>query len=538
MPQVPYAITNGRERMPELPETTVIKFNPDSVAISVPHILENTRYSLSFPERKKTSRHYFDTFDWQAFSSGLTVQSEGRTVSIREISSTRIIASDTLPSNTLCFMAEGFRPGKFPTILSHISPLRAFCRLASFEVVSVKWRVLDHDEKTIGTIIDESISSINDENKGPIFHIITLTPLRGYSQEMATVRKALQGETVESVSESAAGIFQELMRHSGREPGDYSSKITLKLDAEAPVHESALRLLRFTTEVMRRNEEGIRKSIDTEFLHDYRVSLRRARSILAQLKGVFDPRTANHFRKELKELAERTSALRDLDVYLLEQQNFPASLPPVLRGGLMPFFTGITSARQKIHRKLDRYLGSEEYRNLMSEWEAFLSVMQLPDPDKAPAASLATGKSARTSIKKSWNRVKRNGRLVSRETTDPELHELRIDCKKLRYLMEFFASLFPSDRIGPALKQLKQLQENLGEFVDCSVQLEFLHAHLDEASRNGCDTGLAASLGGLMTRLYEKQEEARSTFHASFRTFDSDRTAALFEELLTERTNK
>ncbi len=84
MPQVPYAITNGRERMPELPETTVIKFNPDSVAISVPHILENTRYSLSFPERKKTSRHYFDTFDWQAFSSGLTVQSEGRTVSIRK----------------------------------------------------------------------------------------------------------------------------------------------------------------------------------------------------------------------------------------------------------------------------------------------------------------------------------------------------------------------------------------------------------------------------------------------------------------------
>lgn len=41
-----------------------------------------------------------------------------------------------------------------------------------------------------------------------------------------------------------------------------------------------------------------------------------------------------------------------------------------------------------------------------------------------------------------------------------------------------------------------------------------------------------------MTRLYEKQEEARSTFHASFRTFDSNRTAALFEELLTERINK
>ncbi|MDT9547151.1 MAG: CHAD domain-containing protein [Chlorobium sp.] len=524
--------------MPDLPETTVIKIDPDSAAISVPHILENTPYSLSFPERQKTLRHYFDTFDSKAFSSGLTVQSEGRRISIRESSSNRILASDTVPSNSACFMAANFSPGTFSTLISHISRLRAFCRLASFQVESVKWRVLDCEEKTIGTVIDESISCIESLKKGPILHIITLNPLRGYSQEMGTLRKALQGEMAESDSLDAAGIFRELMRHTGREPGDYSSKITLKLDPGAQVHESALRLLRFTTEVMRHNEAGIRKSIDTEFLHDYRVSLRRARSILAQLKGVFDPETANRFRKELKELAGRTGALRDLDVYLLQQHDFPASLPPILRGGLTPFFAGITSARKKIHRKLDRYLSSEEYRKLMSEWEAFLSITQLPDPEKAPAASIATGKSARTSIRKSWKRVIRNGRLVSRETKDEELHELRIDCKKLRYLMEFFASLFPSDRIGPALKQLKQLQENLGEFVDCAVQLEFLHEHLDAASRNGCDPGLAASIGGLMTRIYLTQEQARSTFHASFRTFDSDRTAALFEELLTERMYK
>jgi len=171
----------------------------------------------------------------------------------------------------------------------------------------------------------------------------------------------------------------------------------------------------------------------------------------------------------------------------------------------------------------------------MSEWEEFLSVTILPDAQNAPVASTATGKSASAGIRKSWKRLLRNGRLVSRETTDEELHELRIDCKKLRYLMEFFASLFPTDKTGAAVRHLKKLQENLGEFVDCSVQLKFLHEQLDAAARNGCDPSLAASLGGLMTRLYEQQEETRSIFHNIFRSFDSDRTAILFEEMLTDK---
>ncbi|MDP8306356.1 MAG: CHAD domain-containing protein [Candidatus Chlorobium antarcticum] len=521
--------------MTGLPATEIIKFNTCTDSISVPHILRNSGFNTASPERRKARRHYFDTFEWQAFSRGLVIQSEGRTISINALSTGRTVATASFPSTSACFGSEYFPLGNFSTLLSKISPLRAFCRVASFEVEVHSLRVLDHDEKTIGIVTDESIGSIASDKKGPYVHILTLTPFRGYSEEMAHVRKALQGEMPESVSLENSGLFRTLMHESGKEPGDYSSKISLKLDSQAPVHESALRLLRFTTEVMRRNEEGIRKSIDTEFLHDYRVSLRRARSIFAQLKGVFDPQTANRFRKELKGLAGRTSKLRDLDVYLLQQHKFSATLPPALRGGLIPFFASITSARQKIHRQLKRYLASEDYRKFMSEWEEFLSVTILPDAQNAPVASTATGKSASAAIRKSWKRLLRNGRLVSRETTDEELHELRIDCKKLRYLMEFFASLFPTDKTGAAVRHLKKLQENLGEFVDCSVQLKFLHEQLDAAARNGCDPSLAASLGGLMTRLYEQQEETRSIFHNIFRSFDSDRAAILFEEMLTDK---
>jgi len=39
-----------------------------------------------------------------------------------------------------------------------------------------------------------------------------------------------------------------------------------------------------------------------------------------------------------------------------------------------------------------------------------------------------------------------------------------------------------------------------------------------------------------MTRLYEQQEETRSIFHNIFRSFDSDRAAILFEEMLTAKS--
>ena len=54
--------------------------------------------------------------------------------------------------------------------------------------------------------------------------------------------------------------------------------------------------------------------------------------------------------------------------------------------------------------------------------------------------------------------------------TDEDLHNLRIDCKKLRYLLEFFTSLFPKTQMKLLIKQLKQLQDNLGDFNDLSVQ--------------------------------------------------------------------
>jgi len=112
------------------------------------------------------------------------------------------------------------------------------------------------------------------------------------------------------------------------------------------------------------------------------------------------------------------------------------------------------------------------------------------------------------------------------------LHRLRIDCKKLRYLLEFFSSLFPENQMQKLIKQLKQLQENLGDFNDLSVQQTFLIDYLQMIKPKSAQAVMsAAATGGLITRLALSHQQVRSQFLSVFEQFDSPANRRRFETL-------
>jgi inorganic triphosphatase YgiF len=76
-------------------------------------------------------------------------------------------------------------------------------------------------------------------------------------------------------------------------------------------------------------------------------------------------------------------------------------------------------------------------------------------------------------VRKAGERIEAGNR-ISESTDDKMLHVLRIHCKKLRYLLEFFASLFHPEMRNNLIEQLKRLQDNLGDFNDLRVQEEYL----------------------------------------------------------------
>ena len=67
--------------------------------------------------------------------------------------------------------------------------------------------------------------------------------------------------------------------------------------------------------------------------------------------------------------------------------------------------------------------------------------------------------------------------LVADPANVKDLHDLRIACKRLRYLLEIFAISFPED-LTPYIDEVKGLQDLLGDIHDCDVQIPMLEQHL------------------------------------------------------------
>jgi hypothetical protein len=68
-------------------------------------------------------------------------------------------------------------------------------------------------------------------------------------------------------------------------------------------------------------------------------------------------------------------------------------------------------------------------------------------------------------------------RVVQRPEAVTELHDMRIACKRLRYLLEIFSVAF-SDDLEPYIDRVKGLQDLLGEIHDRDVQVPALQDHL------------------------------------------------------------
>ena len=517
------------------PKTVYFRLNQADSTELLPGNILPSGWQLKAHTSSKERREFYDTFEWQAFEKGVAIVKKRRTLFLVDLKSGQETASLPFPATPSSFFADALPSGILKAALSTLTDIRAFIRLSSIDTVITTYRVLDDNEKSVAFLTSESFYLADSEKPEPFQSIFSLSPLRGYDDEMELMVTSLTNNNEIAKALDFSELFLLIMNEASVSVHDYSAKISLDLDADAPVYHSARLLLQFTLSVIRANEEGIKKNLDSEFLHDYRVAIRRTRSILKQLKGVFEPEESAYFLNLFRELGKRTNELRDRDVSLLRQASYFHSLPPSLQPSLKLFFTDIAASRKKLHRQFCRYLASDLCQSFLDQWESFVYRQSVPDATYCPNASLSTENVAVESIKKAWKKVIRHGRQVSKETTDSEIHALRIDCKKLRYLLEFFSSIFPHKSVTPAVRQLKELQDNLGDFVDFSVQLHFLRERLAALPPGKDEILLAASMGGLMATLFHKQEEARGRFHKTFEAFDHEKTAQLFHDLLTSK---
>src|SRR5690606_7149411 len=77
-------------------------------------------------------------------------------------------------------------------------------------------------------------------------------------------------------------------------------------------------------------------------------------------------------------------------------------------------------------------------------------------------------KTAAHMLDRQAKRVKKRGRAALSQN-EGDLHRLRIALKKLRYTAEFFAPLHPKVQVRQHLRQIKDLQDHLGQLNDATT---------------------------------------------------------------------
>lgn len=479
---------------------------------------------------RRQKQTVYDTFDWR-------LHDVGTTLSMIEVGRQKALVLRSLDGGELVRASGDVAPGfaaELPEGLlrDELAPVMAMRRLLPIVEVQQRWRqiaVTDDEDKIVARLaIEQGTARSPGERKSqPLPLRLRVRAVTGYPGAFQSLVDWLAERGLEPAPEPGLSAAFDAV---GATPGGYSGKIDVTLDPASPAQEATRQILRALLQTMQDNHAGTLADIDSEYLHDFRVAVRRTRSALSQIKGVFEPEALAHYRAEFKWLGDRTGATRDMDVYLLKLPAYRADLPAKARGDLAALESFCIRRQAVEQRRMARSLDSQRYHHLVAQWSEFLHAAR---PDETPVnATTPILEVASRRIWKTFRKVHDAGRAIDDDSPAESLHALRIDCKKLRYLLEFFKSLYPQKRVAGLVKALKRLQDNLGDFNDYEVQQVKLTGFADEMAAAGkAPPHTLLAMGRLLAHLSEGQQVERRAFGERFERFDSEKNVAEFRAL-------
>jgi CHAD domain-containing protein len=281
---------------------------------------------------------------------------------------------------------------------------------------------------------------------------------------------------------------------------------------------------------MRENLPGLLDDVDTEFLHDFRVAVRRTRATLKLGRPALPEVMRSRWEPAFKSLGDLTTPVRDLDVYQLDLPVMSRWLVTADPADLDPLAVHLRKHRSVARRSLVRALRSDAFGLMILEWgEELAGLAGLPQ--QADREHLSAGWLADRVIFRAYRRVVRDGALIGAGSPAGDLHELRKRCKELRYALEVFAPLIDRAARRRAVADLKDLQDVLGRFQDSEVQRQALRGFAEEMMAAGTTAGAMLAMGELIGHLDVEQERARREFDAVFGRFGRPSSLRLMQQM-------
>lgn len=220
---------------------------------------------------------------------------------------------------------------------------------------------------------------------------------------------------------------------------------------------------------------------DIEFVHQLRVSTRRAGAALRIFKVCLPKKVHGEARRRLRKLRRAAGAARDWDVFLVDLLAREEKEDAKHRAGLDFLIGYALGQRASVHAELEAVFQIQG-PNVEEFLTHTVEAVRPPHDEPAPAILLDL---ARPML---FDRLKDLEQAALGDLNDyTQLHQVRIAGKRLRYAMEVFADCFDATFREKLYPRVEQLQEILGRANDSHVAAERLTS-LRERVRDSCPT--------------------------------------------------
>lgn len=202
---------------------------------------------------------------------------------------------------------------------------------------------------------------------------------------------------------------------------------------------------------------------DHEALHDFRVALRRLRSVVRAFRPVLDGRVAGKLRRRLNRLADATSESRDLEVQRAWIESQLERLSARQKSGAK-WMISIIQEREAEAGHAFRRKVEKRFTPLVMRLREALSEPEGAAPAAGATAAASTGVILGQAVHQLTTTLEARLAAVHSISDDTEIHAARIRVKRLRYLLEPFRKELAG--APEVIARLKQLQDLLGDLHD------------------------------------------------------------------------
>jgi CHAD domain-containing protein len=201
-----------------------------------------------------------------------------------------------------------------------------------------------------------------------------------------------------------------------------------------------------------------------------REAVRRLRSAITLFRPAAGCPALDAAALGLKALADRLAPARDWDVFVAETAVAVAKALPD-DTSLRRLRAAAERRRRHAYAELRAWLGSPDFRRLgmtLAGLAGGRAWMATVEPKQVATLALGLDEFAGRSLARRLRKLAAAGKAI--EHLDPEaLHAIRLHAKRMRYVAEVFAPIYPGKPTRRFMRRLATLQDRLGRLNDGSV---------------------------------------------------------------------